>query len=226
MALTSPTLLYCTAEDVYQLAVGDYAIVRPEAQKVAAGVDGVFAAADRWTLTSASTNFETRGAKAGLVIELAKGGGRPSAKDTLAVSSVSGTSITLKRCGIDAGQGEPPAPSAGLSGVEFRIHTLDPQIRRVSSELNRDYGVDELVTGRRSSDLYDPTQLTYACALWTVRDLYLAAARSGGRDADGLWAKYRECAEQLEALLERVSVAWAPQSSGVVTSKRYSRVIR
>ena len=42
----------------------------------------------------------------------------------------------------------PPAPAAGLTGVEFLIASLDPQIEEASFDLNRRFGIDPNVAGR------------------------------------------------------------------------------
>lgn len=227
MSLTDPTSLYCTDEDLAARAGADFAAIVPRDQVLAKGVDGVIDDGDLWTITSATVDFADRGVAAGHVALLDRPGRKASSRDRLAVSSVSGSNVTLKRIGLDAGVGEPPSPASGLTGITFRVPYCTPQIRHASSELNRSYGVDELVTGRRYSDQYDPTQLTAVCVLWTLRDLYRAASRLTGNEAeDDLAAKAKLFDQELRDMLNRVEVLWRPAELGLTSSRRYGRVGR
>ena len=62
--------VYATDEHIAVRATGDFTVLCPDWQRVAAGVDGVFAADAPWTLTSASVDFEAAGVASGHVISL------------------------------------------------------------------------------------------------------------------------------------------------------------
>ena len=71
-SFTVPTgvVSYCSDEDVACRCPGDFMILCPEWQTVAAGADGVFAANDPWVLQSASVDFLGVGLASGHVVAL------------------------------------------------------------------------------------------------------------------------------------------------------------
>ena len=69
----------------------------------------------------------------------------------LAIDSVLGTSLTLRRLHKDLNVGQPPAPAAGLTNVTFTINTLDPQTEEASFDIKRRFGIDENIVDRTSS---------------------------------------------------------------------------
>lgn len=203
--------VYATDEDVALRAAGDFALLCPRDQKLAAGTDGVFAASDRWTLTSATVDFGACGLAAGQVVQLLgpTSAFKPPGESLVVVGSAPG-SVMLRRKGQSAGIGLPPSPLGGLVGVEFLVATLGPQLEAASYDLNRRYGIDDLVTGRRSSDLYDPREVRDATVLTVLYRQYWAMSREAGGARDTLAAKAQQSKAELEELLGRVIVHWLP----------------
>jgi hypothetical protein len=210
-----PTAGYCSDEDLALRAGADFGDLVPGDQSYAAGNDGTFSPSDRWTLASASADFAGQGVAAGMValIALPRRGIVPETQQ-LVVASVSGAGATLRRKGFAPGVGQPPAPPEGCDGVQFTVATLRPQILAATYDLNRRYGVDDLVLGRRTSDLYDPTELIQACVLTVLVARYHAVAKAAdpetkdGGDAPTLWGKARQYKRELEELLARVALHW------------------
>ena len=229
--MSTLTIVYATDEDIALRAPADFAILCPRDQKLAAGSDGTFLPNDPWTLRSASVDFSARGLAPGQVVQLTK----PTATfrppgESLVVVSVAPGAVTLRRKGQPAGAGQPPGPSAGLAGVEFAIATLGPQIERASYDLNRRYGVDYLVMGRRASDLYDPREVCEAAVLTVLSRQYLAMSRETGDGRDPFAAKALLAKAELDDLLDRVVVRWGsptvPGSASPATGRFSTRITR
>jgi hypothetical protein len=218
------TVLYADDEDVAVHAPGDFAVLAPAWQKVAQGVDGVFAAGPTWTLTSAASDFEAAGARPGHVVQLRK----PSSVfkgvgELFAVAGASGSALTIRRIGMAANVGAPPAPTSGLSAVEFLIATLDPQIEEASFELNRRFAIDPLVPGRTPSDLRDVRELRRACVLSVLIRRYAAESRG----ADGDFArKLRQAESELAETLARLEVRWGSVADLPSSSFFSTRIVR
>lgn len=208
-----PTLstLYATDEDLAIRAAGDFALLCPKDQKLAEGADGAFAGSDRWTLASASNDFQALGLKAGHIVQLTKQGVFRGTEE-FAVAAVAPGAVMLRRKGLAASNGLPPGPAGGAAGVSFTVATLQPQIERASYDLNRRYAIDDLVSGRRSSDLYDPREVTDACVLEVLWTQYAAMSRNAGEHSDHFARQAVNRKAELEALLGRVVIHWAPQS--------------
>src|SRR5689334_649872 len=103
------TTVYATDEDVALAAAADFAILCPKDQRLAAGSDGYFNPADRWTLRSTAVDFAAQGLAAGQIVQLIP----PSASlrqsaEMLVVSSVAPYAVTLRRKGQPLGVGQPP----------------------------------------------------------------------------------------------------------------------
>src|SRR5437762_9727881 len=123
------TTIYATDEDIAIRASSDFLLLCPRDQKLASGTDGMFASSGRWTLTSPTVDLASCGIAAGNVVQLLG----PSAYfkvpgETLVVATVATGALGLRRKGEAAGIGQPPGPPTGLSGVEFIVATLAPQI--------------------------------------------------------------------------------------------------
>lgn len=177
--------LYADDEDMLIAASGDYAQLCPAGQTLAKGTDGAFGAAagGSWILSSASTNFETRAVAAGHVLQLITPYDSFETPDFLIVSSVSGTTVTLRRPGLAAGVGQPPGPIAGLTNVEFRVATLQPQVETATYELNQLFVLDGS-SGRTFENLTDSRQAQHACIALVLADIYLAQSRSSENKDD------------------------------------------
>ena len=154
-ALTPP--VYATDEDILVKASGDFMTLAPSWQCMAKGTDGVFQSGQPWVLTSASVNFGSNGVAPNQVVCLSGPKSQyPGGGDLLAIDSVSRhNAITLRRPHKDLNVGSPPAPAAGLTGVTFTITTFDPQIAEASFDIKRRFGIDENITFRDSSWIYD-----------------------------------------------------------------------
>ena len=140
--LTSP--VYCTDEDIAVRAAATYITLCPSWQQMAAGADGYFSPGSPWVLNSTLTNFAANGVAPNQVIWLSgPKSNYPGGGQLLAIDSVSGTSVTLRRLYKDLNVGQPPAPAAGLTNVVFAINTFDPQSAEASFDIKRRYGIDE-----------------------------------------------------------------------------------
>lgn len=217
-------IVYAADEHLAIRAGGDFATLVPEWQLLAEGVDGAFVDGSPWELVSPSADFEAGGIAPGHVVRLTKpttafrGSGH-----LLAVDSVSGSSLTLRRIGWAAGAGKPPAPPDGLAGVAFSVPTLGPQVEEASFDLNRRFGIDPRTPGRSPESLLDLRDLRAACVLSVLLTRYLFESRGDRGDfprkADMLRA-------ELSDLLARLSVRWAIGEPERRTSRFTTRLER
>lgn len=222
-----PTIVYATDEDLAIRAGADFTELAPQDQAMAAGNDGAFASGNRWLLTSASiADFAAQGVAAGqvAVVHVPRQGGAIEPQH-LIVSSVAAGGLTLRRKGLPAGQGQPPAPAAGQAGIQFSVATLAAEIARASFELNHRFGIDDAVAGRAPGDLSNATELLEPCVLSVLWKRYFAIAQRGNPDAKdtpdakaakaaAYWAKARQIKEELDELLDRVVIHWNPAAGG------------
>lgn len=203
--------IYASDENLCVRCSGDFPILCPDWQLLAAGTDGVFGSGDLWTLSSATVDFAAAGVTTQHVIQLTKpttafrGSGQ-----LLAVESV-GATLTLRRIGLAAGIGQPPSPAAGLSGVTFQIATLDPQIEEESFNLNRRFNIDPTSSTRAPANLSDLRDLRYACVLGVLYKRYAAETRSGTGDFS---KKMDEIQNELSEVYGRLTVRWAATTGG------------
>lgn len=199
---------YATDEDILVRASGDFVTLAPSWQRMAVGTDGVFASGFPWVLTSATVNFGSNGVTPNQVVALTGPKSQyPGGGDLLAIDSVSqdGFSLTLRRAHKDLNVGNPPGPSAGLTGVSFSITTFDQQIEEASFEIKRNYGVDENMTYRASSWIYDLRDLRMATVLTVLYQRYTAELRSDRGD----WIKKMgNIRAELDRVLDRVQIRW------------------
>ncbi len=129
--------VYCTDEDIAVRASGDWFLLAPAWQQMAAGTDGYFNSGSPWVLNSTAVSFTSNGVNPNQVVQLSgpKANFPGSSGQLFAIDSVSGNSVTLRRLHKDLNVGQPPAPAAGLTGVTFTINTLDPQIEEASFDI-------------------------------------------------------------------------------------------
>lgn len=208
--MTDPSRVYATDEDIALRAPSDFAILCPRDQCLAQGNDGAFGA-DPWSLTSSSVNFQAAGVAPGQVVRLTQPISvfRPPG-DTLTVDSVAAGTVRVRRKGLHSGAGQPPGPAGGVSGVEFSVTTLGPQIARASYDLNRRFGIDDFIAGRRPADLFDPREVCEATVLTVLYRQYLELSRGTPERADAFAAKAQAYRGELDDLLARLVVHWAP----------------
>jgi hypothetical protein len=208
---TQTAPVYCTDEDILVRAGGDFALLCPPWQQMAAGADGVFVSGSPWVLTSASVTFQANGVAPNQVVQLtAPRANFPGGGAFLAIDSVSGNAITLRRPHKDLNVGQPPAPAAGLTSVAFTINTLDPQIEEASYVLKRRYAIDDTLgqnANRRSSWIYDFRELREATMLTVLLQRYTQEQRTERGDFP---MKVRQIRQELDDVLARVQVRWGP----------------
>ena len=187
---------------------------------MAKGSDGVFANGVPWVLTSTLVNFETNGVRPNQVVALtAPKSQYPGGGDLLAIDSVSGNSITLRRPHKDLNVGMPPGPAAGLTGVSFTITTFDPQIEEASFDIKRRFGIDENITFRDSSWIYDLRDLRMLTVLTVLYDRYTAELRSDRGD----WVRKMGHIRNLrDEITDRVQVRWGPYGNSAEPSTVFS----
>ena len=97
--------------------------------------------------------------------------------------------------------------------MEFAILTLGPQIELACYDLNRQFGIDDLIAGRRSADLYDPREIQQATVLMVLYRQYLDMSREAGDQADVFSAKAKRVKAELDDVLGRAVVRWGPPNS-------------
>ena len=231
-------IVYATDEDIALRASTDFSALCPRDQLFASGTDGSFAASDLWTLTSASVNFAAHGLKPGQLARLTK----PTTAfgpngELFAILSVATGAITLRRKGQAAGVGQPPSPQGGLTGVEFAVRSLGPQLALASYDVDRRFGIDECVAGRRPGDLHDPHQLREAVVLTVLYKQYLDQSRqfAGGvadqaeRPGDVYAAKARIAKAELDEIQDRLALKWNEldvASRAIATTRFSTRISR
>lgn len=208
-------MLYATDEDIAVRASADYPLLCPRDQKLSWGIDGHFSPGDPWTLGSASVDFTSAGVALGHTVLLTQPAAlfRPPG-ELFAVEGVGPAGLRLRRKGHAAGVGFPPGPAAGVSQVEFAVNTLGPQIALACDELNRRYGIDDLISGRRSGDLFDPGEVREAVILTVLCRQYQDMSRPSTTGEDLFAVKARVYRQELDALLARTVVHWSPAAGG------------
>jgi hypothetical protein len=201
---TAPT--YATDEDIAVRAGGDFVTLCPAWQVMAQGVDGFFAPGLPWALNSTAVNFQANGVKPNQVVSLTgpkanfQGGGQ-----LLAIDSVVGNTINLRRLHKDLNVGMPPAPAGGLTNVTFTINTLDPQTEEASFDIKRRFGIDENIVDRTSTWIYDLRDLRMTTVLQVLLARYTAEARGDKGD----WVRKIDLIRcELSGVLDRVEVRW------------------
>jgi hypothetical protein len=213
--------VYCTDEDIAVRAAGDWFLLCPAWQQTAAGTDGYFNAGWPWVLNSIATNFESNNVQPNQVVQLTapKANFPGSAGQFLAIDSVNGTAITLRRLHQDLNVGQPPGPAAGLTGVTFTINTLFPQIEEASFDIKRRFGIDENIAFRTSSWIYDLRDLRTATVLSVLLDRYTQEARGERGD---FARKIGLIQSELQVVLGRVQVRWGPLGNSAEPSTLFS----
>jgi hypothetical protein len=202
------TPVYCTDEDIAVRCGGDFVTLCPSWQQMATGTDGFFSAGSPWVLNSTLTNFTSNNVQPNQVVQLSSPKTQyPGGGQLLAIDSVAGTAITLRRLHKDLNVGQPPAPLAGLTGVTFTINTLDPQTEEASFDLKRRFGIDENIIDRNSQWIYDMRDVRIATVLTVLHERYIAENRSERGD---FFRKQSMIKSQLAEVLDRVQVRWGP----------------
>jgi hypothetical protein len=212
--------VYATDEDIAVRAGGDFLTLCPSWQQMAIGTDGFFVAGAPWVLNSTAVNFAANNVAPNQVVWLSQPKTQyPGGGALLAIDSVAGSTITLRRLYKDVGVGQPPAPLAGLSNVTFTINTLDPQTEEASFQIKRRFGIDENIADRTSSWIYDLLDLRQV----TVLSVLLARYGQEVRAEKGDFAlKLHQIERELEQALDRVQVRWGPSGNSAEPSTLFS----
>jgi hypothetical protein len=222
------TPVFATDEEIYVRCTGDFGIIAPPSQMLAAGTDGVFAPGSPWILNSDTNNFQSQGVLAQTVVWLQ--GPAAVFRGTgifLAVDSASGNALILRRPMQPLWAGMPPAPAAGITGVTFTIQTLYPQIEEASYYLKTRFMVDEAIAYRSSSWLYkgveDPYRsLRRLCILKVLVDRYTAEVREERGDFE---MKRRQFGVEYKELFGQVQVKFGPMGNSAEAADIFSTKI-
>lgn len=220
-AQTNP--VYCTDEDILVHAGGDFAMICPAWQQMASGNDGVFEANFPWTLNSATVDFEANGVAPNQVVWLtAPKTQYPGGGHFLAIDTVKGNTVTLRRPYKDTGVGQPPSPPAGLTSVVFAINTLDPQIAEASYDLKQRFAIDDHPTAgllRSSSWIYDLQVLRVATIYTVLTERYTQETRSDHGDFEKKVERYRG---KLDDAIARIQIRWGPTGNSAEPAALFS----
>lgn len=205
---------HATDEDVVIEAPADFPLLCPKDQRLAWGLDGVFTPEDRWMLRSSSVDFEGQGIEPGKVVQLLG----PSASfkppgEAVVVETVSGSVVVVRRKGQDAGVGQPPGPVGGVTGVEFVVTTLGPQLERASEELSRRLGLNEEDSGELSAE--DTGALRDVVVSAVLAQQYMVMGRETGGSGDVFGAKAVLWKSKLEERLSRIVLGASGGETGV-----------
>src|SRR5262249_4307098 len=157
---------YATDEDIAIRSYADFIILCPRDQRLAWGNDGQFSTMTPWVLTSAAVDFQAYGVSPGHLVLLTQPASsfKPPG-ELFAVAGVAPNAVARRGGGRAAGVGLPPGPPAGFSQADFSVTTRGPQVARASYALNRRFGIDDLIAGRRPCDLFDPNEVREAAVL-------------------------------------------------------------
>lgn len=217
------TPVYCSDEDILVHAGGDFAVLCPPWQQMAAGGDGAFSPGAPWVLTSASVDFQANGVGPNQVVWLTAPKSQfPGGGHLLAIDEVSGNSLTLRRPYKGPGVGQPPAPAVGLTGVSFAVNTLDPQIAEASYDIKQRFAIDDLAAAslaRSSTWIYDLQVLRVATVYSVLLERYTQETRTEHGDFDKKVARFRQ---KLDDALARIQIRWGPLGNSAEPSALFS----
>jgi hypothetical protein len=213
--------LYATDEDILVRAGADFITLCPAWQQMAAGTDGYFTAGTPWVFNSVSVNFQNNSVSPNQVLWITgpKSAFPGTVGQLLAIDTVNGSSLTLRRPYKDLNIGQPPGPAAGLSGISFLINTLDPQTANASFDIKRRFGIDENIPGRTSSWVYDLEDVRMATVLTVLRERYMQETRS---DRGDFARKAKQMDVELQLILDRVQVRWGPLGNSAEPATLFS----
>lgn len=182
---------YATDETIYLVGGADFSVIAARSSEYAAGTDGVVEPGS-WVLTSDTEDFEAQGVSHGMMLEF-KGPKKPARDPVpgtyikteffMAVDSVDGHTVTLRRPGEGAGKGNPPGGSVGLTGVHFEVKSFLPQLRDTADELNILFQADESLPYHGPADIQDAKVFRRVTAYRVLADAY-ATANRGDRGGD------------------------------------------
>ena len=109
----------------------------------------------------------------------------------------------------------PPGPAAGPVRHHVLDHDVRPADRAASFDIKRRFGIDENITFRDSSWIYDLQDLRMAVVLTVLYDRYTAELRSDRGD----WVrKMGHIRNQRDDIIDRVQVRWGPYGNSAEPS--------
>lgn len=214
--MPDPSLLYCDDEAIKVRCSGDYDMLVPADQSLAAGTDGSILASSPWVLNSASASFVVAGLAAGNVVAIKLTVHGPATH--FAVVSVTTNALTFRRVGMLANQGQPPV-IANVTGLSYSVLTFGPQIEDASYDLNRRYQINDDFADRAAVYLYDPRQLRQACVLTVLMRQYATESRTKEGDFS---SKLMVVSRELDAVMARISVTFGQRGQDSSPTNRFS----
>lgn len=213
--MSSAMQSYATDEDVAVAAPADFLLICPRDQVLAAGQDGSFLGAEPWTLRSATIDFAGTGAgPGGVVVLLGPSSAFAAPGEVLGIAAAGAGTVELRRKGLAAGRGRPPGPAAGLSGVEFLVPTLEPQLAAAAGELGWRFGLAAGATPEELDEAAGLADLRAAAVLTVLRGRY---ADLGGDPGGTFTAKLEWVRSELGAVLGRIAARRAAGAGGIAT---------
>jgi hypothetical protein len=212
--------VYAHDEHIVVRAGGDFVTLCPPWQQMAAGTDGYFSSGTPWVFSSSSVDFTYQNIQPRQVIQLTgPKNAFPGTTTLLAIDSVSGNSLTLRRVNQKLNYGQPPGIQAGNATISFVINTLYPQIEEATFDIKRRYGIDENTFYRASAWIYAQRDLRMATILSTLLPRYIHETRSDRGDFSDKIALIKT---DLQEVLDRVQVRWGPLGNSAEPSTLFS----
>lgn len=223
---------YCTDEDI-AIETNDFPSLVPPNQIDAYGTDGTILSVNPWILTSESSDFAASAIRPASLVYLTQPEDiwGPDPGEVFAVSGINPAdvhSLTLRRIGQAAGQGEPPGfRNADIGGISFSIKTMMPQIRNATSEIDRNFGISAFLAVNGDIVPADWQKINRMCIDLTLANRYLSISQTTtAPGAIDVWLvksdRYRKMYEAGAANL--TMAASAGQVSN--TNRKYKRMLR
>jgi hypothetical protein len=222
VAISDLSTFDLTDEDLADRVSPEFLLLAPDSECLASGTDGVFDDSDRWTLTSASNDFESQGVSAGNLckVELVVAPVAPRTSPTtrqiglFAVASADGTSLTLRRLRKPAETGLPPGPVAGGSGYTFKVESLLPQLIDGADFVASRYSITDVSQIKAGTE----GLCRRAAKLKAIINAYAAQSRNAGDEAkDDFTAQRKLYQAELDALLKILDPRYGiyPEQAGL-----------
>jgi hypothetical protein len=174
---------YCTDEDI-AIETNDFPSLVPPNQIDAYGTDGVIRLINPWVLSSESSDFLANAIRPASLVYLTQPEEiwGPDPGEVFAVSGLDPAdihSLTLRRIGQPAGQGEPPGfRNADIVGIAFSIKTMMPQIRNATSEIDRNFGISSFLAANKDIIPADWQKINRMCINLTLANRYLSISQT------------------------------------------------
>jgi hypothetical protein len=112
----------------------------------------------------------------------------------------------------------PPVPAGGLTGIEFRISTFDPQIETTSYQINQQFGVSADYALTSPSYIHDTRVLNQATVLTVLHRAYVFMPITAAIDYT---LRIAEIASARDDAIDQIRIRWG----GLVDTQPSSSVI-